>query len=211
MRRVVIIGGGAIGSAIAFFLSGAGPGAEPLAVTVVERDFSYSQASSALSASSIRQQFSTAINIEISRFGIDFFRRVDELLRVGDEVPEIGLVEPGYLYLASPAGAEVLRENHALQKAHGVDVVLLAPDALQARFPWLSTDGLALGSLGLTGEGWFDGYSVLRAFRRKATALGAHYVQSDAVGLRLEGRAVTGVQLEGGETIEADVTEYFPI
>lgn len=205
MRRVVIIGGGAIGSAIAFFLCGAGPGAEPLAVTVVERDFSYSQASSALSASSIRQQFSTAINIEISRFGIDFFRRVDELLRVGDEVPEIGLVEPGYLYLASPAGAEVLRENHALQKAHGVDVVLLAPDALQARFPWLSTDGLALGSLGLTGEGWFDGYSVLRAFRRKATALGAHYVQSDAVGLRLEGRAVTGVQLEGGETIEADV------
>ncbi len=205
MRRVVIIGGGAIGSAIAFFLSGAEPGAEPLAITVVERDFSYSQASSALSASSIRQQFSTAINIEISRYGIDFFRRVDELLRVGDEVPEIGLVEPGYLYLASPAGAGVLRENHALQKAQGVDVVLLAPDALQARFPWLSTEGIALGSLGLSGEGWFDGYSVLRAFRRKASAQGVRYVQADAVGLRRDGRAVTGVQLEGGDLLEADV------
>ena len=64
MRRVVIIGGGAIGSAIAYFLS-RDPAQEPFEVTVVERDFSYSQASSALSASSIRQQFSTAINIEI--------------------------------------------------------------------------------------------------------------------------------------------------
>src|ERR1700739_3411121 len=68
MRRVVIIGGGAIGSAIAYFLTG-DPKEEPFEVTVVERDFSYKQASSALSASSIRQQFSTAINIEMSLYG----------------------------------------------------------------------------------------------------------------------------------------------
>ena len=85
MRRVVIIGGGAIGSAIAYFLN-QDPSQEPFDVTVVERDFSYTQASSALSASSIRQQFSTAINIEMSLYGIEFFRRLGETLRVGDNV-----------------------------------------------------------------------------------------------------------------------------
>ena len=159
MRRVVIIGGGAIGSSIAYFLN-RDPLEEPFEVTVVERDFSYTQASSTLSASSIRQQFSTAINIEMSLYGIEFFRGLGETLRVGDNVPDIGLVEPGYLYLAPTDGVDVLRENHALQKAHGVDVLLMAPDELQTRFPWMSTEEIALASLGLSGEGWYDGYSL---------------------------------------------------
>jgi len=206
MRRVVIVGGGAIGSAIAYFLTrDPGNGEERFEVTVVERDFSYRQASSALSASSIRQQFSTAINIRMSLYGIDFLRNLGETLRVGDEVPDIGLVEPGYLYLASQAGAGVLRENHALQKAHAVDVALLTPDELKARFPWISTEGVELASLGLSGEGWYDGYSLLQAFRRKAVSQGVRYVQTHATGLRLDGRRATGVQIDGGETLDADV------
>lgn len=204
MRRVAIIGGGAIGSAIAYFLT-ADPKGEAFDVTVVERDFSYTQASSALSASSIRQQFSTAINIEMSLYGIGFFRSLGETLRVGGDVPDIGLVEPGYLYLASPAGVEVLRENHAMQKAHAVDVALMTPAELKARFPWISTGGVALASLGLSGEGWYDGYSLLQAFRKKAVSQGVRYVQAHATGLRLEGRRVTGVQLENSETLQADV------
>ena len=64
-RHIVIVGGGVIGSAIASFAL-----ADPAfrgKVTVVERDPTYARASSALSASSIRQQFSTAINVEIGR------------------------------------------------------------------------------------------------------------------------------------------------
>ena len=204
MRRVVIIGGGAIGSAIAYFLN-QDPSEEPFDVTVVERDFSYSQASSALSASSIRQQFSTAINIEMSRYGIDFFRSLGQTLRVGDDEPDIGLVEPGYLYLAPPGGVDVLRENHATQKAHRVDVVLMTPEQLKARFPWISTEGIALASLGLSGEGWYDGYSLLQAFRKKAISQGARYVQAKATGLQRSGRALTGVELDIGDPLEADV------
>ncbi|HZH07027.1 MAG TPA: FAD-dependent oxidoreductase, partial [Lautropia sp.] len=70
MSRVVIVGGGAIGSAVACFLtSEAG-----FDVTVIERDFTYARASSALSASSIRQQFSSPVNIRMSQFGIGFLR-----------------------------------------------------------------------------------------------------------------------------------------
>ena len=108
---IAIVGGGAIGSAIACFLTQMAP-QQP--VVVVERDPSYARASSALSASSIRQQFSSPINIAISQFGIAFLRDIGARLQVGDERPDIGLVEAGYLYLASPAGEAVLRDNHAV-------------------------------------------------------------------------------------------------
>jgi FAD-dependent oxidoreductase domain-containing protein 1 len=179
MTAVVIVGGGAIGSAIACFLTSGGSGCD---VTVIERDFTYARASSALSASSIRQQFSSPVNIRMSQFGIEFLRAIADLLQVDGERPDIGLVEPGYLYLASPAGAARLTQAHALQRAHDVAVELLAPDQLQSRFPWLRTDGIAAGCLGLSGEGWFDGYSVLQAFRRKARANGARYLQAEATG-----------------------------
>ena len=172
-------------------------------VTVVERDPTYARASSALSASSIRQQFSTAINVEIGRYGIEFLRRADEHLTVDGIAPGSGLVEPGYLFLASEAGVPVLERNHALQRAHGVDVALLDPAALRERFPWLATDGVALGSLGLTGEGWFDGYSLMQAFRRKARALGARYVAAEATGFDTRGDTITAVRLADGTTLDA--------
>ena len=87
------------------------------AVTVLERDPSYRMASSALSASSIRQQFSTPVNIALSQWSLGFLRRLHDELAVAGEVPAIGLVEPGYLYLATPAGAQALRDNHAVQQA----------------------------------------------------------------------------------------------
>ena len=168
MFEVTVIGGGVMGAATACFLA-RDHGAR---VTVVERDPSYAQASSSLSLSSIRQQFSQPANIALSRWSLDFLRRVGEELATDDDVPAIGLVEPGYLYLATAAGAPLLQSLNAVQRAHGADVALLAPAQIAARFPWLAVDDLALGSLGLSGEGWFDGPALHRAFRRKARACG---------------------------------------
>lgn len=203
--RVAIVGGGVIGSAIACFLTRDDDDCE---VTVIERDPGYRQASSALSASSIRQQFSTAVNVRISRFGIDFFRRIGELLAVDDERPAIGLVEPGYLYLARTlAGAATLTANHGLQQAEGADIALLEPVALARRFPWLTTTDLTLGALGLSGEGWYDGYAVLQAFRRKARAQGAQFRHAEACGFDLDpGTAlIRAVQLADGDRLDCDV------
>jgi glycine/D-amino acid oxidase-like deaminating enzyme len=201
MQRVLIIGGGAIGSAIAYFLTRR-PGS--FAVTVIERDPAYRQASSALSASSIRQQFSTAINIRMSQYGIAFLRDIGATLRAGGAAPDVGLTEPGYLFLASAEGAAVLNENHIVQRAHGVDAALLAPDALQARFPWIAAEGVALASLGLSGEGWFDGYSLLQALRGKALAQGARYVQAQAGGFARAGDRIAAVHLADGESLPCD-------
>ena len=141
---VAIVGGGVMGSAIACFLR-SDPGFHGR-VVVFERDPTYRRASSALSASSIRQQFSTPENIAMSSFGFDFLRDIDRHLAVdGEAPPDIGLTERGYLYLATAAGETVMREIHETQVAHGAEVVLLSPDDLATRFPWLSTDGVALG------------------------------------------------------------------
>ncbi len=200
---IAIIGGGAIGSAIAFFLTQMAPQQR---VVVVERDPSYARASSALSASSIRQQFSSPINIAISQFGIEFLRDIGTRLQVEGDRPDIGLVEAGYLYLASPAGEAVLRDNHAVQRSMGADVALLTPDALRERFPWLSTDGVSLGSLGLSSEGWFDGYSLLQALRRKAQAQGVRYVQAEAVGVDTQASGdvqhIRALRLADGQRLE---------
>ncbi len=198
--RIVIVGGGVMGAATACFLARD----HSIAATVLERDPSYARASSALSASSIRQQFSTPINIALSRESMAFYRRIGAELEVDGEAPAIGLIERGYLYLASPDHEAALREVHAMQRSEGVAVALLDPDALRARFPWLATDGVALGSLGLVGEGWFDGYGVLQALRRKAIACGAHFVAADAV--RLEGSAgrIDAVLAADGRHFDAD-------
>src|SRR2546429_5028003 len=110
--RVVVIGGGAMGSSIAWHLK-----SDPNftgSVVVIERDPTYARASSALSASSIRQQFSTPLNIHLSRFGIGFLREAPKTPGV-----DLGLKEPAYLFLASPAGERGLRANHAGQKTEG--------------------------------------------------------------------------------------------
>jgi FAD-dependent oxidoreductase domain-containing protein 1 len=189
MTSVVIIGGGVMGSSIAWHLAGQGVGD----VSVIERDPTYARASSALSASSIRQQFSTPLNIHLSRYGIGFLRRAQELLDV-----DLGLKEPGYLFLASPAGEAVLRANHAVQKAEGCAVELLEPPALRQRFPAISTEGVALASHGVANEGWFDGPALMQAFRRKARERGVDYIHDEVVGL-----ASHRVILRSGRVIEA--------
>lgn len=197
MFKVTIIGGGIMGAATACFLA-RDHGA---AVTVVERDASYAQASSSLSLSSIRQQFSQPVNMALSRWSIDFLRRAADELATADDRPAIGLVEPGYLYLATEAGAATLREVHALQRAQNVDVALLSPAELAARFPWLAVDDIALGSLGLSGEGWFDGPALHRAFRRKAKACGVRFVEAEAVGFDATGDHVTAVRCSDGSRV----------
>lgn len=202
-RRIVIIGGGVHGAALAYWLTA--QDRHPVEVTVLERDPSYREASSALSLSSVRQQFSQPVNIAIGLFGAAFLRRLDALLAVGDDRPAIPFHERGYLYLASEAGRAALEENHAIQTAHGAQVVLLEPAELRHRWPWLSTEGIALGSFGTANEGWFDGYLLLHAFRRKAIAQGARFIVAEAVAAEHSGGRVTAVRCADGSRIPCDV------
>ncbi len=192
---VVIVGGGVMGAATACFLARD----HGVRATVIERDPGYGRASSALSASSIRQQFSQPVNIALSLWSLQFLRQVGDELAVGDERPALGLVEPGYLYLASTAAGEAtLRAQQPLQCRLGADIALLDAGALALRFPWLHTADLRLGSLGLSGEGWFDGPALLQAFKRKAQACGARFVAAEVTGFDIQGSRVQAVRCADG-------------
>ncbi|WP_353182131.1 FAD-binding oxidoreductase [Bosea sp. (in: a-proteobacteria)] len=196
---VVICGGAAIGSSVAYHLA-AEPGFSGK-VVVIEKDPTYRYSASALSAASIRQQFSSAVNIRVSLFGIDFLRHVGRHLAVDGEVPAIDLHEGGYLYLADEEGRKILEANHRLQRQEGADIALYDADALRRRFPWLNTEDLACGSYGVSGEGWFDGWALLQAFRRKARSLGIEYRQGEVARYLTEAGRVTGVELADGGRI----------
>ena len=198
---VVIIGGAVTGSSAAYHLA-ANPDFHGR-VLVIEKDPSYQKCASALSAASIRQQFSTAVNIKISLYGIEFIREIGDRLEVDGDRPDVGFHEDGYLYLASDDGLAVLKENNDLQRQLGADIVFMAPDELAQRFPWLNVEGLAAGTFGVSGEGWFDGYGLMQAFRRKARSLGVEYRSARVAGVALANGKVCGVTLADGEVISA--------
>uniref|UniRef100_A0A8C5S3E2 FAD-dependent oxidoreductase domain-containing protein 1 n=1 Tax=Laticauda laticaudata TaxID=8630 RepID=A0A8C5S3E2_LATLA len=133
----------------------------------------YSKASTVLSAGGIRQQFSVEENIWMSSFSANFLRLINDHLGVVGEPPiDIQFNHSGYLFLASENEAAVLEENVNLQRKEGVAVSLLSPAQLKKKFPWLNTDDVALASYGLENEGWFDPWTLLNAFKRKAISLG---------------------------------------
>jgi glycine/D-amino acid oxidase-like deaminating enzyme len=193
---VVIVGGAAIGSAIAYFLlhdlGFAGT------VAVIERDPTYARASTSLSAASIRQQFSTPENIRMSRFGLAFFDGLK--LRFGREA-SVDFRAGGYLLLANAAGRAVMAANHAVQQAEGADIVLMEAAELAEKFPWLDTSGIVAGAFGRSGEGWFDAHSLLQLLRRGARERGAVYLHGEVVGIERRRNHVDAVTLADGRRI----------
>lgn len=195
---VVIIGGAVMGSSVACHLAQCDDFSGR--IVVIEADPSYEICASARSAASIRQQFSTAINIEISLYGIRYLRDIGTRLAVGDDSPVIDLNEGGYLFLAPPEKLDILQDNHALQTELGADIGFYDAGGLSDRFPWLNTDDLAAGCHGRTGEGWFDGYGLMQAFRKKSRSLGVEYLAGKA-SLRRDGTGDWIVSLPDGDTL----------
>jgi glycine/D-amino acid oxidase-like deaminating enzyme len=177
---VTIVGGGVIGSAAAYFLARE----HGVHATVLERDPTYRTASSALSASSIRLQFSTPLNLLLSQASLELMQPWRDQMQ---------FVEAGYLFLATDVGAPTLCALNAMQRGAGADIRLLDRSALQARWPWLALDDIALGSWGVRGEGWFDGPGLHQRLRREAMALGANFMQADAQRFEVQGSRVHAV------------------
>jgi glycine/D-amino acid oxidase-like deaminating enzyme len=196
---IAIIGGAIVGSSIAYFLREEGFAGR---IALIERDPQFAHAATTLSCASIRQQFSIAENIRLSQFTLGLFR--DLKARFGADA-DIGFHEKGYLILASPAGKAVLEANHRAQSAESADIVIEDAAALERRFPWLSAEGVAAGTYGRSGEGWFDAHALLSLFRNALRGRGIDFVGDGVVGVRTAGGKAVGVTLAGGGTIDAGI------
>lgn len=198
---VWIVGAGVVGLSAAVHLARA----HGIAVGIVERDATYARASSALSASSIRQQFSQPVNIRLSQASLAMLRDLPSWLGAAAAGMDVRLVEHGYLYLAATeTGAATLRTQHGRQADEGVATALLEPSDLAARFPALRTDDLRLGSLGLRGEGWFDAWTLLQAMRAGARDAGVVFASGEVTAVVERGGRIRGLRLADGTLLEAD-------
>lgn len=196
---LVIAGGAVSGSSVAWWCLRAQPA---MRILVVEPDPTYSQAATALSVASVRAQFSNPVNVEISRFGVDFIRHFAERIGPEGNVPSLGLRENGYLFLtASQTGATLMEELAQMQRALGAATQVLSQAELAARFPWMNLDDVVAGSLGTRDEGWFDNMGLLNGFRNGARARGATYIKDRVVGLDHDKRQVSSVRLASGKRV----------
>ncbi|WP_353644017.1 FAD-binding oxidoreductase [Mesorhizobium sp. WSM2239] len=194
---VVIIGGAIVGSSIAYYLREEGFSGS---IALVERDPQFTHSATTLSCASIRQQFSIPENIRLSQFTLALFRRLEQEFGEG---ADIGFREGGYLILAGENGLPILEQNHRVQMAEGADIVLEEASALERRFSWLSTEGIAAGAFGRTGEGWFDAHAMLMLFRKALRPKNIDFIAQAVTGIERDGGRVTSVMLDNGDRLEA--------
>ncbi|CAH1962340.1 unnamed protein product [Acanthoscelides obtectus] len=203
---VVIIGGGAMGSSIAYWLKEK-TGVDGIRVVVVEEDNTYKTCSTALSVGGLRQQFSLQENIQMSLFGAEFLRTLKK--RFGPDA-DVNFHPNGYLLLSSEAGAQQLIDNSKLQTELGAVNMVLTKNQIKERFPWMDVDDVAVGCLGLEKEGWFDPWSLLTVLKNGAHKKGAQYINAKAVDFVFQNREdiiVEGVEQGNYEAINELVVE----
>eukprot|EP01127_Copromyxa_protea_P016371 TRINITY_DN4849_c0_g1_i1.p1 TRINITY_DN4849_c0_g1~~TRINITY_DN4849_c0_g1_i1.p1 ORF type:complete len:421 (+),score=63.08 TRINITY_DN4849_c0_g1_i1:10-1272(+) len=199
---VTIIGGGIMGSSLAYHLADAHAKLNIKSnIRVIEKDSSYAKASTALSVGGIRQQFSTPENILVGQYGYEFTQNIEKHLSVGDWVPNVNWTPGPYLYLASEKGIPILQSNHEAQIKLGVPAKLIPHEKLAEVFPWMNPEGIACASVTTEGEGWVDPFSLLIAFKKKAQSLGVEYINDEVVDMKTNDKSIKSVHLKAGNEI----------
>ncbi len=183
---IVIIGGGIVGSSIAYHLTAAGC----RDVLVLERESHLGKGSTGKSMGGVRAQFSTDINIRMSMYSIPFYAAFDEVLG-----HPAGYRPQGYLFLATNAAQmQYLRANYVRQVALGLKTVRLL-DATEIAFlyPELYTDDIVGGTL-CTTDGFVDPYSAMTGFMQRAAEHGAHLVRdAEVAGIGRDAQGICSV------------------
>jgi len=198
---VAIIGGGIMGCSVAYNLMKIDNGMQ---VVVLERDPSYSQASTALSMSNIRIQFSLKENIQISRYAFEVLENFETEMAVEDRIPRTGFRREGNLFLVEAAGRSQAVAGMALQRSLGCAVEWWPVDEIRRRLPLYRPEALEGGSFGAE-DGYIDAHGVLMGYRSKARSLGADFRSAEVGAVLHGGGRVSGVQLASGERITAAV------
>ncbi len=190
---VVVVGGGAVGTSIAFHLAEAGVDA-----CLLERD-ALSSGSTSRAAGGVRTQFSDPLNIAIGLRAVEAFMRFAE--RPGWE---IDFRQVGYLFLLDrPEDLATFEQSVALQNELGVPSRLVEVAEAGRLSPLAGLDGV-LGATFCPVDGHASPEAVAQGYAAGARAHGANVVTGcSATEMTLDGRQVRGVVTDQG-TIETD-------
>lgn len=199
---VVCVGGAAIGSAVAYYLT-ENPDFDGT-VGVIEPDPSYDRAQTSRAQNSIREQFSQPVNIAISQYGLDFIANFEERTQVDGQSPELNYRGTGYLFLArDDSDLDMFEKQMAIQHAHGAETRMLTPAQVAEEFPYMDASQVAGARMGSMQEGSFDGWAFFQGFRQRAMHNGATYIKDRVIDIDVVDGQATGVRLESGQRIAA--------
>ena len=161
---VVVVGGGVIGTSIAFHLAEAGAPD----VVLVERE-QLGAGSTSKAAGGVRAQFSDALNIQLGARSLRAFAAFGA--RPGQE---IDFRRVGYLFLLSrPGDVAAFERSIALQNRLGVPSRLIDPGAARRLSPPIDTDGLLAAAFS-PDDGLATPEAVVQGYAAGARRHGAH-------------------------------------
>ncbi len=187
--EIVIIGGGIIGTSLAYHLGQKGA----KGVVLLERGM-LGEGSTAKCVGGIRFQFSTEINIRFSLESWKTWEHFEELTEV-----DLGFKKVGYLFLATtPEEWTIFQVNARAQNTFGIPVELLSPDEIHYRWPYLRVDDLQGGTF-CPWEGYAGPYEALTGYAKGARKKGVKiYEGTEVQQIFLENGKVTGVGTSKG-------------
>jgi sarcosine oxidase subunit beta len=189
--EVVIIGGGIVGSSVAYHLAEA----NCTDVLVIEKERQQGMGSTGKSTGGVRAQFATAINIQMSLYSIDVFSRFEEITGHTS-----GYKAHGYLFVATDQRhLDSLEANRRRQEKHGVtNVETVTREDVLKIIPQLMADDVLGGSFCQT-DGFVDPYSVMTGFSKRAKARGVRvWLETEVTAIEVEHGRVSGVMTSRG-------------
>ena len=181
MDDVVIVGGGIIGAATAYFLS-----KEGRKVKVIERDPTYKSASFPLSLGGFRRQFYQKENILLGKFAKDFIFQIPDLLKTEkNPTPTASMVPNGYLLMFGKNDAEEQYRALEHHKECEAGTKNIKGSELTNIFPYVNNNGIETATYTDTKiEGWIDPYLLHNALKNKAIELGAEFEKGEVKSLK---------------------------
>src|SRR6266849_2522393 len=191
---VVIIGSGIVGSSVAYHLAQAGCAN----VLVLEREAHQGKGSTGKSMGGVRAQFSTPVNIQMSKYSIDFFSKFDEV--VGHPADYRA---HGYLFCATTeTHLAYLKANQQRQNSLGVtNVEWISPGEITKMVPQLRMDDILGGTFCPT-DGFVDPHSVMMGFMLNARERGARlWLDTQVTGIAVENDQIAGVDTSRGRVV----------
>lgn len=190
--NIVVIGAGIVGTSIAWHLASMGE----TSVAVIDKEESPGTGSTAKAAGGIRAQFSSDINIELSKLSLDRFERFSE--EMGVDAP---FVQAGYLWIGTtPEHLERFDRNARVQEKHGLKIERLDRAGVAAKAPFVHVDDV-LGGVFHARDGYASPADFVTGYHKRAKEKGVTFLLGRAV----EGRDGRVLRTSEG-TVEGDRT-----
>ena len=198
---VIIVGGGVMGCATAYYLT---IGSPDLKVVVIEKDPTYTHASSTLSLANARIQFSLAANVRISQYTFSLLENFDSQMACDGYQPAVSYRREGNLFIVTEPMRPTAMDNLNMQKKLGCRVQWLSPALIAQHYPLYKIDDIAGATFGPQ-DGHFDAYAFLMGYKRNAQAQGVRFIKAEVQAISRDTTRVEGVQLRDGTRLVSQV------